>query len=200
MTERLTRDFFTREPPAVAHDLIGCLIVRSADGVTVTGRIVETEAYGDATDRASHTAIYRVSREGVMHAEPGTIYVYRSYGIHHCLNFVAHLPNTAGAVLIRALEPVDGVETMARRRGVDLSALIASGPGRVTQALAISLRDNHEDVVASNDIYVLPRISPVIVATSRRIGITRDTEREWRFLDPESPAVSHRSGRRQRAC
>lgn len=190
MTDRLPRAFFAREPTAVAHDLIGCVIVRIVNGVRVSGRIVETEAYGDATDLASHTAIYRISREGVMHAEPGTIYVYRSYGIHYCVNIVAHVPGTAGAALIRAVDPVEGAAIMARRRGVPQTGPVATGPGRVTQALAITLDDNHRDVVVSNDIFIVARAAPIMVKHSRRIGITRDVEREWRFFDPSSKAVS----------
>jgi DNA-3-methyladenine glycosylase len=194
--DRLSREFFARSPVCVAHDLIGCVLSVLTGEATLSGRIVETEAYGDESDLASHTAIYRVSRKGVMRAPPGTAYVYRSYGIHACFNIVAHEEGTAGAVLIRAVEPTEGAEIMAQRRGASDCKRLAIGPGNVTKAYGITLDDSGTDVVVSNNIIVRPCTGNAVVKNSTRIGITRDIDRPWRFYDPSSPAVSRpaRSG------
>ena len=198
MTDRLDRKFFARLTIEVARDLVGCVLFRALGGQVVSGRIVETEAYGDETDLASHAAVYQRSRIDIMRAEPGTVYVYRSYGVHYCFNIVAHESGAAGAVLIRAAEPISGYDVMTERRGVASDGPIASGPGRLGQAFALEKADTGRDVVRDPDILVLPRQdSPTIVA-SERIGITRDTERLWRFYDSDSPAQSrpHRSSGR----
>ncbi|HYP62115.1 MAG TPA: DNA-3-methyladenine glycosylase [Thermomicrobiales bacterium] len=198
MPDRLHRIFFAHPTVDVARDLVGCVLVRTLDGVVLSGRIVETEAYGDETDLASHAAVYRRSRIDIMQAQPGTIYVYRSYGVHSCFNIVAHEPGAAGAVLIRAAEPISGHDVMAERRGVANDGPIASGPGRLGQAFALEQADTGRDVVTDPDILVLPRHDASKIVASERIGITRDTHRQWRFYDPESPALSrpHRvSGR-----
>jgi DNA-3-methyladenine glycosylase len=198
LTDRLDRKFFARLTIDVARDLVGCVLFRALGGQVVSGRIVETEAYGDETDLASHAAVYQRSRIDIMRAVPGTVYVYRSYGVHYCFNIVAHESGAAGAVLIRAAEPISGYDVMTERRGVASDGPIASGPGRLGQAFALEKADTGRDVVRDPDILVLPRQdSPTIVA-SERIGITRDTERLWRFYDSDSPALSrpHRSSGR----
>lgn len=203
MTDRLDREFFTRATEVVARDLVGCTLVRTLFGETVSGRIVETEAYGDETDLASHAAVYRRSRAEIMRAEPGSVYVYRSYGVHFCFNIVAHPLGGAGAVLIRAVRPVQGIELMAERRGVPADKFLANGPGRLAQAFAFSLQDNKENLVVSNDIIVLAPEEPTEVETSARIGITRDVHRLWRYFVPHSPYLSRpavRSGDPTRSC
>ena len=192
LAERLDREFFRREPDSVARDLVGCILVRFVAGEPVSGRIVETEAYGDESDLASHAAVYRRSRSEIMRSEPGTVYVYRSYGVHFCFNIVAHLYHGAGAVLIRAAEPLQGAELMANRRGTHTDGAIANGPGRLAQAFALTVADNGIDVVASNDIMVSARENYTAVKESPRIGISRDVERCWRFFDPCSLALSRR--------
>jgi DNA-3-methyladenine glycosylase len=176
----------------VARDLVGCTLVRFVSGVPVSGRIVETEAYGDETDLASHAAVYRRSRSEIMRAEPGTVYVYRSYGIHFCFNLVAHLHGGAGAVLIRAAEPLQGKVLMAHRRGISVEGPIANGPGRLAQAFALTIADTGYDVVAGNDIQLFSSEVATSVEASPRIGITRDVERCWRYYDPGSNALSRR--------
>ena len=177
----------------VACDLVGCRIVRVVDGETVSGRIVETEAYGDETDLASHAVVYRRARSEIMRSEPGSVYVYRSYGVHFCFNIVAHLPGGAGAVLIRAVEPLEGIRVMAARRGVHSTTSIANGPGRLAQAFAFTTNDNGKNVVVSDDIMVFARIGAVDVEQSVRVGITRDTDRMWRYFDPASGFLSRRT-------
>lgn len=203
MTERLDRAFFARATEAVARDLVGCILVRKIAGEVVSGRIVETEAYGDETDLASHAAVYRRSRAPIMRAEPGSVYVYRSYGVHFCFNIVAHLLDGGGAVLIRAVEPTLGIELMAERRGTTVKTALTNGPGRLAQAFGFSLIDNQDDVVVSNDIALLAADAPVDVETSARIGITRDTDRPWRYFDPGSEFLSRsaaRAGKSARSC
>lgn len=190
LTERLDRAFYARPTVDVARDLIGCILVRFLNGEDVSGRIVETEAYGDESDLASHAALYRRSRIEIMRSVPGTVYVYRIYGVHYCFNIVAHEPGSSGAVLVRAAEPLSGIEAMAERRGVSTEGAIANGPGRLAQAFALSLDDNGVDVVADGDIFVTRPAGASEVAESVRIGISRDADRLWRFLDPTSRHVS----------
>jgi DNA-3-methyladenine glycosylase len=190
LANRLDRAFFARSTEVVARDLVGCVLKRTTAGDLVSGRIVETEAYGDETDLASHATLYRQSRAEIMRSRPGTVYVYRIYGVHSCLNIVAHDPGIAGAVLIRALEPIEGRETMAARRGVAAGKNLANGPGRLAQALAISTVDNWTDVVESDQIAVFGPPSPMDVIATTRIGITKHTERLWRFVDPASASLS----------
>jgi DNA-3-methyladenine glycosylase len=174
----------------VARDLLGCVLVRTARGRTVSGRIVETEAYGDETDLASHAAVYQRSRIAIMRAEPGSVYVYRSYGVHYCFNIVAHEPGEAGAVLIRAVEPLAGREVMAERRGVPEDGLLTNGPGRLGQAFALHKSDTGADVVTSDEIFLVRGPRPEDLGASARIGITRDVDRLWRFFDEASEWLS----------
>jgi DNA-3-methyladenine glycosylase len=190
LTDRLDRAFFTRSTIVVARDLLGCVLVRTAHGRTVSGRIVETEAYGDETDLASHAAVYQRTRIGIMRAEPGTVYVYRSYGVHYCFNIVAHELGEAGAVLIRAVEPIAGREIMAERRGVAEDGPLTNGPGRLGQAFALHRSDTGVDAVTSDEIYLLGGPRPANLAASARIGITRDVDRLWRFFDEASGWIS----------
>jgi DNA-3-methyladenine glycosylase len=190
VTERLDRAFFSRSTVDVARDLLGCVLVRTAHGQAVSGRIVETEAYGDETDLASHAAVYQRTRIEIMRSQPGTVYVYRSYGIHNCFNIVAHKSGEAGAVLIRAVEPITGREVMAARRGVPEDGSLTNGPGRLGQAFALHKSDTGVDVVTSDDIYLLRGPRPTRLGASARIGITRDIDRLWRFFDETSGSLS----------
>ena len=154
------------------------------------GRIVECEAYGDASDLASHTAVYPKARAPLLAAEPGTLYVYRSYGIHLCLNIVAHEPGSAGAILIRAIEPTIGLDLLrARRPGVSDRRLM-SGPGTVTIGLAIRQEDTGRVLFDENPICLSVGSSVADVVATPRIGITRDVDRRWRFIDADSRFLS----------
>jgi DNA-3-methyladenine glycosylase len=171
----------------VARDLIGCTV---AHGVT-SGVIVETESY-HADDEACHAYIGRTTRNSVLFGPPGSVYVYLSYGIHSLLNFVAERDGDAAAVLIRALEPVTGIDLMRSRRGLDRTEELCSGPGKLTQALGIGLELNGSTLV-EGPIQVFPR-TPAwkrpAISTSRRVGITRDAELPWRFCAVGSRFVS----------
>lgn len=190
--DRLDRAFFARPTEVVAEALVGCRLFReTADGL-VAGRIIETEAYGGPTDPASHAAMYPRSREAVMASAPGTVYVYRSYGIHACMNVVAKEEGAVGAVLLRAVEPTMGLDLMRHRRRGCSDRDLSRGPGRLAQAFAIGLADDGSDVVARDDLWIDATRSNVVVARSQRVGITRAVEREWRFTEAGSPFVSGR--------
>ncbi len=180
------RSFFTRSSELVARDLIGWRL-DAGDSAGNPFTIVETEAYGDQTDLASHSAVYRRARGETMRRAPGTIYVYLSYGVHLCLNILAHVPESAGAVLIRALEPAADSALPVR---------VASGPGLVGRVLGTTREWDGVDLLSGDVLRLLKPVAARQVETSPRIGITRDIERAWRFFDPASPAVSGRKGRR----
>ncbi len=180
----LDSGFFRRHSTDVARDLIGVRL--TVDGVG--GVIVETEAY-DRTDPASHAFRGPTLTNAAMFGPPAHAYVYHSYGIHWCLNFVCG-PEPGAAALIRALEPTDGVEVMsARRRTTDLAKLCA-GPGRLCQALAIT-RASHNGLPLDEPPFALSRAwSGERVASGRRIGITKGADTPWRFGLARSPYLS----------
>ena len=190
---RLPRAFFARPTVAVARSLVGCYLVHDSPEGPAVGRLVEVEAYCGPRDPASH-AFRRTRRSEVMWGRPGTTYVYLSYGAHACLNVVTETLGRPGAVLLRALEPVHGIALMQRRRGVDDLRLLASGPGRLTQAMGITLAHNRADVV-TGPLY-LARGSEVTgpIAATPRIGISVATDRRWRFVIRRSPFLSRRVG------
>ena len=173
----------------VARALLGCLLVHETSEGRVVGRLVEVEAYAGARDPASH-AYRRTFRSEVMWGRPGIAYVYLSHGIHACMNVVTESLGRPGAVLLRALEPVDGVALMQRWRGIDALRDLARGPGRLTQAMGITLAHNRADLVAG-PLYLAHRDRPPgpIVATPR-IGISVATDRRWRFVVRGSSCLS----------
>jgi DNA-3-methyladenine glycosylase len=182
--------FYDRPVLAVARELIGCRV--SHDGCS--GVIVETEAYHDS-EPACHAFVGLTPRTATLFGPPGLAYVYRSYGIHALLNAVCEPAGVGAAVLIRALEPVDGLELMAERRGVAGSRRprdLCSGPGKLTQALGISLRANGSDL-ARGPVVISERDlawGEVDVVIGRRIGITKAVELPWRFCAAGSPHLS----------
>jgi DNA-3-methyladenine glycosylase len=181
--------FYDRPVVQVARELIGCVV---AHGDT-SGVIVETEAYHDS-EPACHAFVGLTPRTSVLFGPPGIAYVYRSYGIHAMLNAVAEAPGTGAAVLIRALEPVTGVERMRERRGVESVEALCSGPGKLTQALGIGLGDNGTDL--ARGLVVIsgrpPRWRDPELWAGPRIGITKATELPWRFCAAGSRFVSRR--------
>jgi DNA-3-methyladenine glycosylase len=182
---RLDRRFFARSVHKVAPDLIGAVLL--VDGVG--GRIVEVEAYHH-TDPAAHSYRGKTSRNAAMFGPPGVAYVYRSYGIHWCLNFVCEREGSASAILIRAIEPLEGLARMRRRRGLKDERLLCSGPGRVGQALGIT-RDRHNGHALDRPPFALfARSDQPEIATGVRIGITKAAELPWRFGLAESKFLS----------
>jgi DNA-3-methyladenine glycosylase len=190
---RLDRAFFERDTVAVARALLGCVVVSDAPAGLTAGRIVEAEAYRGADDPASHAAMYRTARVAVM--EAGVAYVYRSYGVHAMLNVVAKPPGETGAVLIRALAPLVGLDLMRERRGVERETLLCSGPGRLCQALGITLDLHGTDLVTSDRLWLGAGPPPAAICAGGRIGISRAIEQPWRFWVDGDPNVSpHRWG------
>jgi DNA-3-methyladenine glycosylase len=171
----LGRDFFARSVHEVAPDLVGCTLL--VDGVG--GRIVEVEAY-DAEDPASHGYRGPTLRNRSMFAPGGYAYVYRSYGIHWCLNLVCGGEGVAEAALVRALEPTHGLEAMRGRRRVEDDRLLCAGPGRLCSALAVT-RDHDGRPLDAPPFDLLARERPVTVASGPRVGITRAAEAPWRY-------------------
>jgi DNA-3-methyladenine glycosylase len=180
----ISKDFFARTVHEVAPDLIGVTLL--VDGVG--GRIVEVEAY-DQEDPASHGYRGRTARNAAMFGPPGHAYVYRSYGIHWCLNLVCGEEGTAEAVLVRALEPTTRLDEQRSRRGLDDVRALCSGPGKLCQALAITRE--HDGLPLDVPPFRLEQRdeAPEIV-TGPRIGITRATELSWRYALAGSPYVS----------
>jgi DNA-3-methyladenine glycosylase len=172
---RLTKDFFARSVHELAPDLIGVTLL--VDGVG--GPIVEVEAY-DHEDPAAHGYRGRTERNASMFGPAGHAYVYRSYGIHWCLNLVAEEVGVASAVLLRALEPAHGVEEMKRRRGLEDERLLASGPGRLCQALAVT-REHDGRALDRPPFELLARTREPEVVAGVRVGITRAADRPWRY-------------------
>jgi DNA-3-methyladenine glycosylase len=175
---RLDR-FFARSVHEVAPDLIGATLLVGNIGRQVGGAIVEVEAYHH-TDPAAHSYGGRTARNAVMFGPPGRVYVYRSYGIHWCVNFVCEPEGSAAAVLIRALMPEQGLAAMRRRRGVTDERLLCSGPGRLCEALAIT--HAHNGLALDEAPFALfARTETVEVVSGPRIGITKAVELPWRY-------------------
>lgn len=177
----------------MARDLLGCYLVHDSPQGRTVGRIVEVEAYRGPGDPASH-AYRRTPRSEVMWGRPGTAYVYFSYGNHACMNVVTEREGRPGAVLLRALEPVEGIALMERRRRTRDRRLLTSGPGRLTQAMGITLAHNRADLVRG-PLYLVRGPRPRAVVATPRIGISAATDRPWRFVVPESPYLSRPVGR-----
>lgn len=169
------RDFFARSVHAVAPDLIGAWFLFNGVG----GRIVEVEAYHH-TDPAAHSFRGRTERNAVMFGPPGFAYVYRSYGVHWCVNFVCEREGSAAAVLIRALEPLEGIATMRRRRGLRELRLLCAGPGRVCEALGIS-RAHNGLALDAPPFELRRRPGKVAIVVGPRVGISKAVDQPWRY-------------------
>ncbi|MCB9357038.1 MAG: DNA-3-methyladenine glycosylase [Calditrichaeota bacterium] len=175
----LTPDFFARPTLDVAPDLVGCILRYRSCLI----RIVEVEAYAD--DEASH-GFRRTPRSAIMHDSFGHVYVYRSYGVHFCLNVTTDRRGT-GAVLIRAGEAVEGLRHMRKRRGEVADHVLCRGPGNLTCALGVTLNLNESRI--GDALHIFPGTSKRL-ACSTRIGISKAKEHPWRFFDPDSLCVS----------
>jgi DNA-3-methyladenine glycosylase len=183
--EPLGPDFFDRSVHAVARELIGCRLFFAGVG----GTIVETESY-ERDDPACHAYVGLTERTRVLFGPPGRAYVYLSYGIHSLLNAVAEPEGSAAAVLIRALEPTAGLDLMRARRGERPDTELCSGPGKLTEALGIDLAQNDTEISADPFLLLPPAGDPPEIATGPRVGITKATERPWRFCAAANPFVS----------
>jgi DNA-3-methyladenine glycosylase len=175
--DRLQRSFFRRDPITVARELLGCTLVRSINGIQLSGRIVETEAYLGVIDAAAHTYRgRRTARNESMYLDGGHVYVYFTYGMHHCVNVVAGVADEPVAVLLRAIEPVSGLQQMRLLRPkARTDAALCSGPGKLCQALSIDRTLNGTDLTTSDALFIEPRSTqfnaPLRIDASRRIGV-----------------------------
>lgn len=184
--DRLGVDFFARSVHEVARELIGCRLFFAGVG----GIIVEVESY-ERDDPACHAYVGLTERTSVIFGPPGRAYVYLSYGIHSLLNFVCEPDGEAAAVLVRALEPTTGLEAMRGRRGKARTDLdLCSGPGKLTEALGITLAENADRLDQDPFLLLPPDGDLPKVVTSRRIGITKAVEKPWRFSAAGSKYVS----------
>ncbi len=181
--ERLPRSFFEDYTPSVAKRLLGQLLVRRIGRRFLSGMLVEVEAYRGRDDPASHAFRGETPRNRMMFGEAGKAYVYFTYGFHHCLNVKTEREGVAGAILIRALEPLEGIELMRKNRGKEEMRELANGPGKLTQALKIDRRLNGEDLVQSERLFFTRgKDAPLEIRESSRIGIDRGLEFKWRYF------------------
>lgn len=186
LAEPLGADFFARSVHTVAHELVGCRLFYAGCG----GTIVETESY-ERDDPACHAYAGLTKRTEPLFGPPGRAYVYLSYGIHSLLNAVAEPEGQAAAVLIRALEPTEGLDAMRKRRGERPDTDLCSGPGKLTDALGIGLDANRADLTVDPFLLLPPEPDwGGEVVNGPRVGITKAVERPWRFSLAGSPFVS----------
>ena len=194
---KLPRSFYDRPTLDVARDLLGKVLVHDRRGVRTSGAIVEVEAYIGEADPACHAAPGPTPRNAPMYGDPGHAYVYLNYGIHWMVNIVTESRGSPAAVLIRALDPIDGLQVMRRRRGVvTRDHDLCRGPGNLTKALGITLAENHADLLGSR-LYLEDRgLQPGSIAWGPRIGINVGKEHPWRAWVSAHPAVSRALGPR----
>jgi DNA-3-methyladenine glycosylase len=171
-------EFFKRDPVTCAREMVGCELVWNGCG----GVIVETEAYSVLNDEACHTFSRPSSREFVARMPPGAAYVYLNYGVHWLLNFLVRGGSEDGFVLIRALEPIRGIEEMTRRRNMTTIKNLCSGPGKLTRALGIDGAFHGRDLLSDSDASLRHPSTPPTAKTCMRVGITRSADFPWRFV------------------
>lgn len=187
----LSRRFYSKDAVELAVSLLGRTFVHESKEGTTAGRIVEVEAYGGTDDPGSHASRGRTTRNATMFGPAGHLYVYFTYGMHYCANVVAESDGVPGAVLLRAVEPLEGLGLMEKRRGLADIRLLARGPGRLCQAFGIGREQNGADL-ARGPIFVEGRARlRSTVRTSPRIGLSREDGLYWRFFE-EGPWGSKR--------
>ena len=190
MGNKLGRTFYNRATLKVARELLGKYLVFRKDGNGFCGKIVETEAYIGLHDEASHASKGKTKRNEVMFGPPGYAYIYFTYGMYHCLNFVTERKGYPAAVLIRALEPKDGIEIMEKNRKTDRIDNLTSGPGKVCMALGLNRSLNGTDL-CSDVLHVEDRNQKKEkIASSRRVGINIQKDKKWRFYIKDNRFVS----------
>lgn len=197
IAKKLNEDFYLQSCLKAAKGLIGKVLVRKKGKQIYSGIIVETEAYLGNKDAASHSYRGKTKRNEHMFGTGGTAYVYFTYGNHYCINAVIGKPGVAHAVLIRAIEPVSGIEMMKKNRGTDNIYELCSGPGKLTQAMEITGELNGASLL-ENEIYISEPedAGKHKIVRTKRIGITKNPDVLYRFADSESPFVSRVNYRR----
>jgi DNA-3-methyladenine glycosylase len=188
----LGRAFYERNTVRVAKDLLGKVLVRRLGATLLEGLIVETEAYRGYDDAASHAYRGPTRRNQVMFGEPGHAYVYFTYGMHYCLNVTTEPVGQAGAVLIRAVQPVKGIVKMKKRRGTEHVKDLSNGPAKLTQAFAVTKALNGHDLTSGEKLFVAEPCNPepFNISAGTRIGIRAGGEKPWRFFVSDNPFVS----------
>ena len=178
----LKKEFYERETITVAKQLIGKKLTRKIKNLNLTGIITETEAYRGRDDPASHAATNLTNRNSIMFGPVGMSYVYFTYGMYFMLNVVAKSKKqNAGAVLIRGIYPQDGIKIMIKNRGMKDINKITNGPGKLTMAMNISMKENNLNLTKKSSIYISEGIIPKKIKKSPRIGITKATDKKWNF-------------------
>jgi DNA-3-methyladenine glycosylase len=190
LINKLPKNFYLQKCKIVARELIGKIMVRIKNKNVYAGIIVETEAYLGKNDPASHSYRGKTMRNEVMFGDGGLAYVYFTYGNHYCVNVVTEAEGIGNAVLIRAVEPVYGVERMKKNRGVNDIYNLASGPGKLTQAFEIDKSLNGADLTGDEIFIVENEIKYNNILRSGRVGITKNTEKKLRFYSSQNPFVS----------
>jgi DNA-3-methyladenine glycosylase len=193
MSSILPRSFYERPTDVVARDLLGKILVHSTREGRTSGIVVEAEAYLGEGDPGSHASSGVTPRNRVMFGDPGISYVYFTYGMHYCFNAVAKPGGKAGAVLIRALEPTEGIDLMRMRRGNDDIHSLTSGPAKLTQALAIDKSQNGVDLTGDHLYFTGGPPRRFTTGVSPRIGLSRGGDLPLRFYIENNPHVSRRN-------
>lgn len=197
LVSMLDKNFYEKTAIELARELLGKMLIHEAYSGTAGGIIVETEAYCGIDDPASHAANGPTPRSKIMFGPSGISYVYFSYGMHNLFNIVSDKFGIAGAVLVRAIEPKIGIELMKKRRKTDSVLNLCSGPGKLTTALSITLKENglnlRQKPLCVTEGNLVPKYE---ICSSPRIGISKATEHPWRFFIKGSPFVSARNKER----
>ena len=186
---KLSREFYSRNTEIVAKELLGKTLVHKTKEGTLKGKIVETEAYFGVNDPASHAHGKKTKRNFLMFEKPGKAYIYFCYGNHWLFNIVAKEDNNPGAVLIRALEPLEGIDKMKKRRGIDDVKSLTNGPGKLSKALSIDKSQNGFDLTG-NVIFLEDADGMFDIVKAKRIGISKGKSKLLRFYIKENTFVS----------
>lgn len=192
-TKHIDESFFLQAPEIVAKELLGSILVKKEKNSLIAGLIVETEAYLHLNDLSSHSYIGQTNRNKAMFERGGIIYVYKIYGIHHCINIVTEDKGIASAVLIRAIQPIYGIDTMIKLRGVTDQTRLCKGPGNLAKAYNINLDDNFKRLT-TKDLYIQKNVDDPDneIIKSKRIGISKSSELELRFYLKNSKFISRK--------
>jgi DNA-3-methyladenine glycosylase len=197
--KKLERQFYTRDVLIVAKELLGKILVKNDAKLTFSGKIVEVEAYDGSIDEAAHTFIGKTKRNEIMFGTGGFLYVYFTYGVHFCSNVVTGKEGSGTALLIRALEPIDGIKKMSYNRfkrnliKEEEKYNLTSGPGKICQALSIT-KEHYGIDLTGNKIYLLdqPDLTDDQIVISKRIGIKKSIDLPWRFYIKDNPYISRK--------
>ena len=178
----LPRKFYINDTKHVAKELLGKKLIRKIGRQILSGVIVETEAYKGKNDPASHAARKKTERNKIMFGESGHAYVYFTYGMHYCFNVVAKKEDAeSGAVLIRAIQPQQGIKHMIKNRNTDVISNLTNGPGKLTQAMEITLKQYNLDLTKNNSLFLIDGKTPTKVIAKPRVGIKEGVDKLWNF-------------------